>query len=97
MRRVFIFLLALALACGPALRSPAANARLVQDVGAYVTAQHWQNSPWYRPDDDTSLLPVFLVIAHTGEACIVPGATRAITLRNDVFACPGRWRAPRPT
>ena len=60
----------------------------------YITSQDWSRSPWYRIDDSTTPLPVLLLIADDGMACLVDNKTWALAQPRKVVSC-SKWRFPR--
>lgn len=103
MSRTLSFLL-LVVACGyrdpdPMLRdTPTTEVRgkwAVRTV-EYVSRWSWQQSPWYRHEQDAATeLPILLAIASDETACFVPDQTWALLTRARYLVCPVAWRTAR--
>lgn len=99
--RTFFLPLLLLNACGgnplPAWktsRTPSPSSRRVDHMAKFTDHASWLRSPYSRLDD-TFDLPVYIIVADDGTACIAPGDDWAIVHRGDVYPCPGQWRTAR--
>lgn len=87
---------------GNAIPKPApagAPGRVLADpaTGFFATRQDWQRTPWFRATDDMVMdLPVLVLLAADGAACITSGPIWAIAKPHDRWDCAGPWRTPRP-
>lgn len=69
--------------------------RRVVDAEIYQNHRTWQVTPWFRIEDAAIDYPVQILVAESGDACIVSGSDWAGTLFNTYYRCP-RWRRARP-
>jgi hypothetical protein len=103
MNRFRLLLLMLVLsACyrpGANLPKPArtgdANSRLIVDAQMFTNAQAWQRTPWWRAGDEVIDVPVFVLLASDGSACITTGAIWGSAQPRHVYTCAKAWRFPR--
>lgn len=72
------------------------NTKTIAGVGTFISTYDWQRTPWYRIEDMGISLPVLVIIAQDGSACLVEGKDWAIAQAGKRFACPGKWRFARP-
>jgi hypothetical protein len=70
---------------------PAATRR-VAGTELIISLKDWQNSPWARISDTRIDVPVHLVIAEGGWACIVDGGDWAVVPYGSHYACESGWR-----
>jgi hypothetical protein len=100
---VVLLLLLGALACAPAQDyvieerpEPAASPpRRVYNTAMFSDRYGWEQSPWYRVSDNTTDLPVYVVVSVQGYACLVDGGDWATVAPGSMYSCDGHWRVPR--
>ncbi len=74
--------------------TPNPSSKRVDRLAKFINTAGWQRSPYSRIDDNLEM-PVFLIIADDGTACVAPAEDWTIAQRGDFYPCPGRWRIPR--
>lgn len=99
--RLLLLTLLLAACSRPGINAPApvrpgtANSRLISDVQMFTNAQAWQRTAWWRPGDELIEVPVFVLIASDGSACITTGAVWGSAQSRKTYTCSRAWRFPR--
>lgn len=74
--------------------TPGLSSKRVDHIAKFINNSSWQRSPYSRLDDSIDM-PVYLIIADDGTACVAPAADWTIVQRGDLYPCPGKWRIPR--
>jgi len=69
---------------------------LIAAVEAYTSWHTWKLTPWVRiAEDMTRPLPILIVIASDGRACLVDGAVWTLAKAGEYHDCASGWRFPR--
>lgn len=75
--------------------TPGPNAKRVGRLEKVSNTFAWHRSPYSRVDDALDV-PIYLIVADDGTACIAPAADWTIAARGDFYPCPGKWRIAQP-
>ncbi len=101
--RLLVLTFLLLAACGtrglPEWKSsptPGPNAKRVDHLEKFTAALSWRRSPYFRVNDPLDL-PVYLIVAEDGTACIAPAVDWTIADHGDFYPCPRAWRIARPS
>lgn len=103
MARALVLTLLLLAACGggrglpdwKTSPTPRLNAKRVDHLEQFTSVLVWRRSPYFHVEDDIGL-PVYLIVAQDGTACIAPAVDWTVAERGDFYPCPGKWRIARP-
>lgn len=76
--------------------TPSATAKRVGQLQRFSNMRAWQQSSYYRLDDDVHI-PVYLIVADDRTACIAPSEDWTIAAPGDFYPCPDKWRMARPS
>jgi hypothetical protein len=99
--RPFALALVLLLGCGgrglpdwKTSPTPGPNAKRVDHLEQVTGPLAWRRSPYFRINDRFDL-PVYLIVAADGTACIAPADDWTIADHGDFYPCPREWRIAR--
>lgn len=75
---------------------PRPNAKRVDHLEELTSTLAWRRSPYFRVADGFDL-PVYLIVAQDGTACIAPAVDWTVAERGDFYPCPRKWRIAGPS
>ena len=79
------------------VRSTDKNAKTTVAVAEFVSRADWEQTGYYRPDQDGLIeLPVLIALANDRTACIIDGRTWASWRDQLIVSCSSSWRTLRP-